>query len=214
MNVIIFGVTGYAGGWIARELVDRGHRVTGVSRNPGEVPDGVDVVQGDLRDSDFASRIAGGADVVVVAVRPSVVATPDRSFADVLLTTAIPAAERTGARLAIVAGSGTLVAPTGQRVMDAPTFNPAFLPESTQHAAALEALRGLDDGPDWFALSPPAQFGAAFGGSRTGRYTVGADALLVDEHGVSRISGPDYAVAFVDELERPRHHRTRFTVVG
>ena len=48
-------------------------------------------------------------------------------------------------------------------------------------------------------------------GVRTGKFRLGGDALLVGEHG-SRISFEDYAVALVDEIERPAHHRQRFTV--
>ena len=33
-----------------------------------------------------------------------------------------------------------------------------------------------------------------------------------DINGNSEISGADYATAFVDEIEKPAHHRTRFTV--
>lgn len=50
-------------------------------------------------------------------------------------------------------------------------------------------------------------------GERTGRYRVGGDQLLVDMPGQSRFSKSDYAVAMIDELETPKHHRQRFTVV-
>jgi uncharacterized protein len=43
------------------------------------------------------------------------------------------------------------------------------------------------------------------------RITVGA-VELVDAAGESYISLEDYAVAMLDELERPRHSRQRFTV--
>jgi putative NADH-flavin reductase len=36
--------------------------------------------------------------------------------------------------------------------------------------------------------------------------------VLYDESGRSHISLEDYAVAMIDELERPAHHRERFTV--
>jgi putative NADH-flavin reductase len=36
--------------------------------------------------------------------------------------------------------------------------------------------------------------------------------LLADADGSSNISGPDYAKAFVDEIEQPKHRRQRFTV--
>jgi putative NADH-flavin reductase len=49
-------------------------------------------------------------------------------------------------------------------------------------------------------------------GTRTGKYRVGTDHVLYDAQGVSAISLEDYAVAMIDELEQPEHHRERFTV--
>ena len=49
-------------------------------------------------------------------------------------------------------------------------------------------------------------------GRRSGSYRIGEDELLVDAEGASRISVEDLAVALLDEVERPRHHRARFTV--
>jgi len=34
----------------------------------------------------------------------------------------------------------------------------------------------------------------------------------VDSKGDSRISSEDYAIALVDELEKPAHERSRFTI--
>ena len=36
--------------------------------------------------------------------------------------------------------------------------------------------------------------------------------LIVDADGKSHISVEDYAVAMVDELEKPAHHQERFTI--
>ena len=47
---------------------------------------------------------------------------------------------------------------------------------------------------------------------RTGKFRLGTDQLLVDANGQSKISVQDYAVAMIDELERPAHVRQRFTV--
>jgi uncharacterized protein len=49
-------------------------------------------------------------------------------------------------------------------------------------------------------------------GDRTGKVRLGNDQLLVDATGQSKISVQDYAVAMIDELERPTHLRQRFTV--
>jgi uncharacterized protein len=45
-----------------------------------------------------------------------------------------------------------------------------------------------------------------------GRYRLGADDLIADETGASHISTADFAVALLDEAERPKHSRIRFTV--
>lgn len=59
---------------------------------------------------------------------------------------------------------------------------------------------------------PTATHGAFAPGERTGQYRVGGDVLLTDDAGESHLSGQDLAVALVDEIEAPKHHRTRFTV--
>jgi putative NADH-flavin reductase len=90
--------------------------------------------------------------------------------------------------------------PTG----DWSTAPAAYRAGAVAQAAALDALRAADAALDWTYLSPAPEIGA---GERTGGYRVGAD------HPVgSWISYADYAVALVDELEKPAHRRTRFTV--
>jgi len=41
---------------------------------------------------------------------------------------------------------------------------------------------------------------------------LGTDQLLADTQGKSRISVEDYAMAMIDEAEKPKHIRQRFTV--
>lgn len=48
--------------------------------------------------------------------------------------------------------------------------------------------------------------------SKIGKFRLGTDHLLVGENGHSSISVGDYAVAMIDELERPGHIRQPFTV--
>jgi uncharacterized protein len=62
---------------------------------------------------------------------------------------------------------------------------------------------------DWTYLSPSANFAP---GVRTGNFRVGNDQLLVDANGKSSISMEDFAIALVDELEKPAHIKQRFTV--
>ena len=62
---------------------------------------------------------------------------------------------------------------------------------------------------DWTYVSPAAMIAA---GERTGKFRMGADQLVMDAKGESRISAEDFAVAFLDEVEKPQHIRQRFTV--
>jgi len=86
------------------------------------------------------------------------------------------------------------------------------VPEAGGHVEVREALRATPPEVDWFYASPVANFGAHVPGERRGRYRVGGDILLADADGESAIGGEDYAIAFVDEIEKPAHRRRRFTV--
>ena len=116
-----------------------------------------------------------------------------------------------GTRLIVVGGAASLVVPgtQGRMVLDDPRyFHPAAKPIAL---ACNEQLAACVDsaGADWTYVSPAANFAP---GRRTGAYRLGTDELVVDAHGESRISMEDLAVALIDEAERPRHRRKRFTV--
>ena len=61
-------------------------------------------------------------------------------------------------------------------------------------------------------LSPAENYGSYVPGERTDTYRTGTEVVVADEDGRSFIGGEDFAMAFVDELENPTHHRMRFTV--
>ena len=118
----------------------------------------------------------------------------------------------TSTRLGVVGGAGgSLVAPGGPRLID------QDFPEEYKHEAqvgidSLELLQAADAGLDWFFIHPAEVFGAWAEGERTGSYRDGGDVIVRDDEGKSFISGADFAVAVVDEIETPKHSRGRFTV--
>jgi uncharacterized protein len=212
MTVIaVIGATGYAGGHIVNEALSRGDEVIAVSRTaPADDRPGVTVRAGTITDEQLLSELAEQADVLVVAVHATADGEP-------LLPGTVPAllatAAQHGARLAFVGGAGSLlVAPGGPRLVDTPEFPAAFKHEAGTHADVLEQLRAADAAADWFYVSPAAGFGSYAPGERTGAFRVGGDLLLAGADGQSAISGADYAIAFVDEIHKPAHHRERFTV--
>jgi putative NADH-flavin reductase len=111
-------------------------------------------------------------------------------------------------RLVIVGGAGSLEVAPGQAVVDQPGFPEAVVAEARAHSDALDFYRTVDD-LDWTYISPAADIAP---GARTGVFRLGGDQLLTDEHGNSRISAEDYAIALVDELETPAHPRARMSV--
>lgn len=74
MDVLVTGGTGFIGTNLCRELVERGHEVTAMARNPGEseLPDDVERVAGDVTAYDSIEGAFGGRDAVIhlVALSP------------------------------------------------------------------------------------------------------------------------------------------------
>jgi len=111
-------------------------------------------------------------------------------------------------RYLVVGGAGSLDVAPGVRLVTTPNFPAAYKAEAEKGAAFLDRLR-LEKDLNWTFLSPSAPFTE---GERTGKFRLGTDRLLTDESGKSWISFPDFAVALVDEIERPAHPGQRFTV--
>ena len=111
-------------------------------------------------------------------------------------------------RYLVVGGAGSLEVAPGVRLVTTPGFPVAYKAEAEKGAAFLDLLRAEKE-LNWTFLSPSALF---VPGERTGKFRLGENQLLIDGTGESRISMEDYAIAFVDELEHPKHHCRRFTV--
>ncbi|MFM6980180.1 MAG: NAD(P)-dependent oxidoreductase [Micrococcales bacterium] len=206
-KVIVFGATGYTGNNIAREAAARSHEVVGVARNiEGKHIEGVQLVQADISDLDNFAHLVRSADVVVLAVHH---AHPKIAEMIPAIATAI---RHAGARLAVVGGAGSLfVSEGGPRVFDTPEFPDAYKAEAHSAFETLQVLQKEHD-LDWFYISPAGHYGGFNPGTRTGDYRLGKDSLVIDEHGKSYISGEDYAIAFIDEIDMKRHKNQRFTV--
>jgi uncharacterized protein len=107
-----------------------------------------------------------------------------------------------------VGGAASLEIAPGQLLIDSPHFPPAYKPEASAGKAFLDALKNVSD-LDWTYLSPSVFFGP---GERTGKFRLSDNTLLTAADGKSSISYEDFAVAMFDEIETPRHIRSRFTV--
>lgn len=214
-NVVLIGATGYVGSAILNELVNRGHKVTAVVRDPDKVAvrEGVEAVKEDVTNVEGIAKLAKGKDAVISAYNPGW-ANP-RQYEETLenYPLIVEAAKRAGVeRLLIVGGAGTLFVKPGLRLMDTGALPEAWMPGVKSLGEFYLNTLTKEEDIDWIFLSPAANLGNLQPGTRTGKYRIGKDELLVDEKGDSFISVEDYAMAMVDELETPKHHKERFTV--
>ena len=201
MHIALIGASGRVGSRLLTELLSRGHRVTGIVRDPAKLASrpGLVLQAGDATQPAQLVPLLAGHEVVISAMR-------FQSFDPRAL---IAAVKQAGVpRLMVVGGAASLEVAPGQALFDTPDFPDAYKPEAAAGRQALDVLRAEKD-LDWTFLSPSAEFAP---GERTGTFRLGGDHLLSDANGKSWISMEDYAIAFADELEAPKHSRQRFTI--
>ena len=202
MKIAVYGATGMIGSRVVAEALERGHEVIGVTRSGGDLPAGATAVQGNAGDAELTARIAADADVVLSAIGPSRTGGDRREYLADLATLT-----RTlgGKRILVVGGAGSLLI-DGQRLVDNPGFPDTYKAEALIAAEALEYFRGLGDEVDWTFISPAPVIAP---GERTGVFTLGTDSPAGDS-----VSAEDFAVALIDEIEKPAHVRRRFTLAN
>jgi uncharacterized protein len=208
MKIALFG-RGMIGSRIAREALARGHQVTLVARTPGKSGlhhEHLREVSGDAGDAASVAAAVKGHDAVVSAVG---FGTGDQTGLLQSTEALLQGVRQSGVkRLLVVGGAGSLEVKPGLQLVDTPSFPEAYKAPALAHREVLARYR-KETALDWTYLSPAALITP---GERTGKFRLGGDELVVDAKGESRISAEDYAVALVDELERPQHSRKRFTL--
>lgn len=215
MKIALIGASGFVGAAVLAELLQRGHAVTALVRDPARLAPrpGLSTAIADAYAAETVSAAVRGHDAVVSAFNPGW-NEPDL-YDEFLRGSAaiIGGIEASGVtRLLVVGGAGSLFVAPGVQLVDTPEFANHVPPNVAPGArAARDLLDRLRDNTtlSWTFLSPPALLAA---GERTGTYRVGGDDLLMDGDEPAGISVADLAVAITDELERPRHVRARFTV--
>ncbi|MFF0153477.1 NAD(P)-dependent oxidoreductase [Micromonospora sp. NPDC005203] len=208
-RITVIGGTGYAGSAIVAEAAARGHQVTALSRSGPSAPvPNVTYRQGDARDEATLSASIEGADVVVAALAPR--GPLAGVFRDVYRSVA-RLADAAGVPLFVVGGYSSLrPAPGAERFVADLSHVPAELHDEIRAGAALiiEDLPAAPATLDWVFVSPALRFGAYMPSEQLGRYRLGDDVAVAPEDG-GAISAADYALGFVDLIEKGEHHRTQ-----
>jgi uncharacterized protein len=217
MKIAILGATGFAGGPILTEALTRSELLlTAIVRTPAAVTarERLTVVKGDVFDSAALTEALRGHDAVIHAFHPGRAA----DMADVYDQSvagheAIIAATRAAgvARLVCVGGAASLMTPEGKEYLDSTHWDKEFDPyrNAILGTRALYYLLKPVTDLDWVFIAPSAWLRP---GERTGVFRTGKDDMLFAPDGTSSISNEDYALALIDEVITPQHHRERFTV--
>ena len=217
MKIALIGATGFVGTAVLDELLGRDLRVSALLRDPAKLAPrpGLSAVVADAYDAESIAAAVRGHDAVISAFNPG---WDESDLYEKFLRGAsaiVRGVEASGVkRLLVVGGAGSLFVAPGVQLVDTPEFAghvPANIVPGAQAARdALTALRA-NTTLDWTFLSPPAMLAA---GARSGAYRSGGENLLMAGEQPAGISVADLAVAIVDEIERPRHLRARFTVAS
>lgn len=212
-NVVLIGATGFVGSAILNELVERGHKVTAVVRNTSKLPknDNITAIEEDVANVDAIAKLAEGKDAIISSYNPG---WTNPEITELLYSNypkILEAAKKSGVkRLLIVGGAGTLFIEPGIRLIDTGVIPDEIMGGVRPLADFYLKTLIKEDNIDWIFFSPAGAFDN--GGKKTGKFRLGNDDLVVDAEGNSHISVQDYAIAMVDELESPKHHKERFTI--
>lgn len=210
MKIALIGASGFVGSALRKEALARNHQVTALVSHPEKIPSQTNLaaIQVDVQNETALAEKLGNHDAVISAFSGHAqdniydyYVQGIRSIIAATKSAAVP-------RLLVVGGAGSLEVSPGVQLADTPTF-PAQWQATAKGARQALVLLEQEQTLNWTMLCPSALLQP---GMRTGKFRLGTNQLLIDDKGESHISVEDYAVAMMDELEKPAHARQRFTV--
>jgi putative NADH-flavin reductase len=210
MKIALIGATGFIGSGLLKEALARGHQVTALVGHPEKLApaEGLQAQASDVLDTPRLAAQLQGYDAVISAFSGHAQGEIYDYYMQGIRSILAAVKQARVPRLLVVGGAGSLEVAPGVQLLDTPGFPEIYRASAEGAREALKLLRE-ESALNWTMLSPAALIQP---GQRTGVFRLGGDSLLTDANGDSRISVEDYAVAMIDELEKPAHPRRRFTV--
>lgn len=212
-KIVLIGASGFVGSAILAEALERGHKVTGVVRHLEKITrdhKNLLIKKADIFDTAAITEIFKGADAVISAYNPGWTNPKIADETTAGYKSIIHAVKNSGVkRLLIVGGAGSLFSSSGKRLMDAGAIPESYLPAVRALADVYLVELAAEKNIDWIFFSPAINIHP---GTRTGKFRIGKDDAIFNQAGEGDISVEDYAVAMIDELEKPAHHHERFTI--
>lgn len=207
-DIVVYGASGNFGSEIVAEALDRGHNVKGVSRSPEKLSvnhPNFTAVKGDVTDLSSVLDIIAGADAVIMSLRGN---GSDNSAEETATykgaATYIQAARKLGEKAPRVLQVGNQATLYSDGVMG---FDRGLAQKRYSEGSAIYGrvkahlliidLYKAEPGLQWTLFAPSGSIGP---GERKGKYKIGDQ--QVEGRGTG-ISQKDFAIAFIDEVEKP-----------
>lgn len=209
MNIALIGASGFIGSALLAEALARGHSVTAIVTRPEKLAPSprLVAVACDVQDSAALAASLQGHEAVLTAFSGHAQGDTEDYYLRGMRSIIAAAGQAKVPRLLVVGGAGSLEVAPGLQLLDTPEFPAMYKPTAEGARKALGLLKA-EKSLEWTMLSPSAVIAP---GERTGKFRLGGDQLLTGSDGASRISVQDYAMAMIDELEKPAHSGRRFT---
>jgi len=198
-KILVIGARGRAGAAAVAEARERRHDVLGVARTAEG-----GLIAGDVTDAGRIAGLAAGYDAVIAGVYDG--GSDPGEFFPAAARALVEGLEKAGVSRLVWDGLASIL-PTadGTLLMDSPGYPTEYRSFFLAHQAALDLFAGSP--LDWVSIAPAGDFNHA-DPSRKGSYRVApADAQDL-------ISYADLAIALVDEVDHPEHHREAIGVVA
>ncbi|PUZ24326.1 hypothetical protein GA0116948_10785 [Chitinophaga costaii] len=212
MKVAIIGASGYIGKEILAEALNRGHQVTAIVRDVTKITDThpqLTVVKADVLDEVAVAAAVKGNEAVISSYNAGQDASDILDTYGRAIRSILNGVKDAGIhRFLAVSGAGSLEIEPGLQLLDTPEFPELWKAGATATREAFYTIKAQSD-LDWTVISPAMNIEP---GPRTGVFRLGRDQVVADAKGESRISTKDFAVAVIDELEKPQHIKQRFTL--
>lgn len=214
MKTALIGASGFVGSHLLQELLNRGHLVTAIVRNPENIKvthPSLTVQKGNALNEDEVATLVKGHDAVISAYNAGWT-NPDLYNEFLAGCQSIQSGVKKAGvkRFITVGGAGSLFVAPGIQLIDTPLFPAEY---KAGAGAAREYLKIIQQEKelDWTFVSPAIEMHPGTSGVRKGTYRTALDSPVLDENKRSILSVEDLSVAIVDELEHPQFIRKRFT---
>jgi len=212
-KIAVIGASGLVGAQVVKELSNRGYEVKAIARNSNKIESNTSVSAEsvDVNDSQKLADALKDVDAVISAYNAGW--TNPNIYNDFLegAKSIEKAVEQAGVkRFIVVGGAGSLMANETTQIVDTPDFPEMIKPGALAARDYLNIIKN-NTTLDWTFFSPAPEMHHGTSGERKGIYRLGTDVPVMDDKGRSVLSVEDVAVVLVDELEKGKFIRKRFT---